>query len=177
MLYQIYKPIGRTFLPTQCAMLCKCLCAGELFSFEREKAKKVWKQTSENKSLSRSQNCPCLIRELRAAAQRLIAGEFFFSSCKAIDSQTLKIGEQRGTITTWLSGDKMETRAGTLISLTYFLSLSLRSVGTLIGALSVQPRPNPVFALSLRGITVPKSKEQVLDQTKEKTREDGPTHR
>lgn len=87
----------------------------------------------------------------------------------AIDSQTLKIGEQRGTITTWLSGDKMETRAGTLISLTYFLSLSPCSVGTLIGALSVQPRPNPVFAPSLRGISVLKSKELVPDQTEKKT--------
>lgn len=105
-----------------CDSVYVCMCMDDFFPL-REKAKKVWKQTSKNRASAEVRSLLVFIQELRAETQRLIAGDFFFFLHKAIDSQTLKIGEQRGTITTWLSGDKMETRAGTLISLTYFLSL------------------------------------------------------
>lgn len=71
----------------------------------------------------------------------------------------------------------METRTGTLISLTYFLSLSPCSVGTLIVALSVQPRPNPVFAPSLRGSVCPNQRNQSqIRRRRRHTHEDGPAH-
>lgn len=63
----------------------------------------------------------------------------------------------------------MRIEASPLFSLTYFRSLCRRSEGTLISALSVQLRPNPVFASRLSRITVSESKGMVTDQRKWKT--------
>lgn len=170
-LYPIQKPIGRCaehfFVKQKCdsVHVCVCMCGGTFFLWERKQRKCGNKQA---KIEPQQKSKLSLFHPWAERSHAKIDCRRIFSR-KAIDSQTIKIGEQRGTIATWLSGDKMETRAGTLISLTYFLSLSPGSVGTLIGALSVQPRPNPVFALSLRGISVPKSKELVPDQTEKKT--------
>ncbi len=91
--------------------------------------------------------------------------------CGSILRQPRKVLERRGwrVISTCLSGDKMRIEASMLLSLTYFRSLCRRSEGTLISALSVRLRPNPVFASHLSRITMPESKGMVTDQRKRKT--------